>query len=132
MKTYNTQQQLEQGLELDQDCFFFYDWFCKDSSLERKAKALLPKVRKFIEASKVDTSTTYFWFKNNCPILGSLYDDFRISDCKTQDVIWTVVPQSGHKSMGGKGELWGAVNDFDKPLIVGSFDDILNYFKTQH
>jgi hypothetical protein len=28
-------------------CFNFYDWFCKDSSLERKANVLFPKVKQF-------------------------------------------------------------------------------------
>jgi hypothetical protein len=36
---------------LENDCFNFYDWFCKDSSLERKANILFPKVKKFIKAS---------------------------------------------------------------------------------
>ena len=29
-------------------CFNFYDWFCKDSALERKANILFPKVKKFM------------------------------------------------------------------------------------
>jgi type 1 glutamine amidotransferase len=30
-------------------CFYFYDWFCKKTSLERKAKSLIPKVKKFVD-----------------------------------------------------------------------------------
>jgi hypothetical protein len=129
MKTHNIQQQLES--QLDTDCFYFYDWFCEDSSLERKCKQLLPKVKKFVELGKIDQKANYFWFKNNCPMNGKLYDDFRISDRKTNNVIWTVIPESGHTVANGKGELWGKVNNFQRALVVGSFNDILEYIANQ-
>ncbi len=57
------------------DCFNFYDWFCKDASLERKANALFPKVKKFIAANpEIDILSTYVFFKNNCPMNGPLYN----------------------------------------------------------
>ena len=96
-------------------CFYFYDWFCKDTSLERKAKSLMSKVKKFIKITNVDTEKTYVFFKNNCPLYGRLYDDFRICDLETGDVIWTVVPKSGH--VHGKSEIWGQLNDFEEAII---------------
>jgi len=85
------------------DCFNFYDWFCKDASLERKAKALFPKVKKFVAAQlEIDPSRTYVFFKNNCPGAGSLYDDFRI--CNDNEVIYTVIPKCSHS---GQAEIWG-------------------------
>lgn len=126
---YTTRDQFEKQFELDPDCFFFYDWFCKDSSLQKKATALLPKVKKFVQAANVDIDNTYFFYKNNCPVSGSLYDDFRICNKVSGDVIWTVTPKSGHRSMKGQGELWGSVNKFDGALVQGSFQDILDYFK---
>jgi hypothetical protein len=87
------------------DCFNFYDWFCKDSSLERKAKALFPKVIKFVAAHpEIAPSRTYVFFKNNCPMNGPLYDDFRICDVESGNVIYTVIPKCGHS---GKAEIWG-------------------------
>jgi hypothetical protein len=87
----------------ENDCFNFYDWFCKDSSLERKAKALFPKVKKFIAANpEIDILSTYVFFKNNCPGAGSLYDDFRI--CNDDEVIFTVIPKCSHS---GQSEIWG-------------------------
>ena len=68
-------------------CFYFYDWFCRNTSLERKAKSLIPKVKKFIDKMKIDLDKTYVFFKNNCPGNGSLYDDFRICDRESGDVI---------------------------------------------
>jgi len=87
----------------ENDCFNFYDWFCKDSSLERKAKALFPKVKKFVAAQpEIDPSRTYVFFKNNCPGAGPLYDDFRI--CNEKEVIYTVIPKCSHS---GQAEIWG-------------------------
>jgi hypothetical protein len=92
----------------ENDCFNFYDWFCKDSSLERKANALFPKVKKFVAATQVDILDTYVFFKNNCPMNGPLYDDFRI--CDENGVLFTVIPKCGHS---GKAEIWG-YNDSGK------------------
>ena len=84
-------------------CFNFYDWFCKDSALERKANILFPKVLRFLEEySEIDILSTYVFFKNNCPINGPLYDDFRI--CNEDEVLFTVIPKCGHS---GKAEIWG-------------------------
>ena len=84
-------------------CFNFYDWFCKDSALERKANILFPKVKRFLkENSEIDILSTYVFFKNNCPVLGPLYDDFRI--CNENEVLFTVIPKCGHS---GKAEIWG-------------------------
>ena len=85
------------------NCFNFYDWFCKDSSLERKAHALFPRVKRFLkEHPEIDTQSTYVFFKNNCPVNGPLYDDFRI--CNENGVIYTVTHKCGHS---GQAEIWG-------------------------
>jgi hypothetical protein len=87
----------------ENDCYNFYDWFCKDASLERKANALFPKVKKFVAANpEIDILETYVFFKNNCPMNGPLYDDFRI--CNEDEVLFTVIPKCGHS---GKAEIWG-------------------------
>ena len=89
------------------NCFNFYDWFCKDSSLERKAHALFPRVKRFLkEHPEIDTQSTYVFFKNNCPVNGPLYDDFRI--CNENGVIYTVTHKCGHS---GQAEIWGR-NEF--------------------
>jgi hypothetical protein len=121
MKT-NLKTQLEafeKGIFLDSDgneswCFNFYDWFCKDTSLERKSRSLFAKVKKFIKANpQIDTTEVYVFFKNNCPIGGPLYDDFRI--CTPDEVVYTVTPKCGHS---GKAEIWGRENNFKGPLKV--------------
>lgn len=70
----------------------WYDWFCRDSSLRNKTYKLTAKLKKIINSEKINQDTMYVFFKNNCPCNGSLYDDFRICDRETGDVIFTVVP----------------------------------------
>lgn len=119
----STKQSIRQQLELaaagfpaDESCFFFYDWFCKDKALPLKSKLLLGKVRKFLKIfPTIDIDRTYLFFKNNCPCNGSLYDDFRICDLESGDVIYTVIPSSGHRGKGA--ELWGRENDFKGPIL---------------
>lgn len=98
-------------------CFNFYDWFCKDSSLENKAKRLFPMVVKFVKHHpEIDTEKVYVFFKNNCPLNGPLYDDFRICDIETGDVLWTVTPKSGHSGMF---EAYSRNHGFSEPVYKG-------------
>ena len=109
----------DQGRFMDSDgdeswCFNFYDWFCKDSSLQNKAKSLFAKVKRFLKANPdIDPTKTYVFFKNNCPMNGPLYDDFRIVDIETGNVLFTVTPKCGHS---GLAEIWGRSNDFNGPI----------------
>jgi len=103
----------------------WYDWFCKTESLRNKTRTLGKKVIQLLPSKKVDGETMYVFFKNNCPSRGSLYDDFRICDMETGDVIYTVVPRSGHN---GKAEVWGIDNNFDGPLVSGTWKDIKEFF----
>ena len=88
----------------------FYDWFCKDTSLENKAHKLFNQVAKFVASRPdIDLDKHYVFFKNNCPFNGPLYDDFRIVDSESGDILFTVVPKCGHS---GLAEIWGKENDF--------------------
>ena len=126
---YTLRDQLEafaNGNILDDRCFYFYDWFCRDTSLERKANALMRKVKKFVKAAKVDLDKTYVFFKNNCPLYGTLYDDFRICDRETGDVIYTVAPSLGYERSKGEAEVWGRANNFKEPLVnAKSWKDLI-------
>lgn len=103
----------------------WYDWFCRNESLCGKTKRLAPKVKQLAKSSKVDVNNWYVWFKNNCPVFGSLYDDIRFADIKTGDVIYTI---AFVKKYGQTVELWGKENDFKHPLVIGDWEDIKEYF----
>ena len=102
----------------------FFDWFCKDSSLKNKAKALFAKLKSLVRSGKFDPAKTYVFFKNNCPCCGKLYDDFRICDLDTGDVIYTVSPSN----RVGKADVWGEDNDFEKPIVNGTWREVRAWF----
>lgn len=68
----------------------WYDWFCKDSSLVGKTKKMGNIVRQIKSGGKVNLDNWYVWFKNNCPLNGPLYDDFRFAKLDTGDVQMTI------------------------------------------
>tara|TARA_R110002167_G_scaffold3372_1_gene16342 strand:- start:24 stop:422 length:399 start_codon:yes stop_codon:yes gene_type:complete len=131
MKTTLRQQleAFENGVFLDSDgskdssCFVFNDWFCKDWILKRKATALFKTTKLFAKMKDVDLDSTYVFFKNNCTIGGTLYDDFRICDVESGNVLYTVTPKCGHT---GEAEFWGKDNNFEEPIKTGkTFTDLL-------
>jgi hypothetical protein len=107
----------------------WYDWFCREGSLLGKTNALAPKVKRLAKSPKINPNTMYVWFKNNCPLYGNLYDDFRFADIETGEVIYTIIPSSGHQISRGRAEVWGRENDFHGPLVTGTWKDVLAYFK---
>lgn len=103
----------------------WYDWFCRDTSLAAKTQNLGRKVLQLMKSTKIDTEKNYVFFKNNCPMRGGLYDDFRICDMETGNVIFTIVPRCTHS---GKAEVWGRENDFNGPLVQGTWRDVKTFF----
>jgi len=104
-------------------CQGFYDWFCTDKSLPRRSKALIAKFMTIAFSTKFDRSKTYVFFKNNCPVFGKLYDDFRICDMKSGDVLYTVTPRDGNT-----GTVWSHENGFEKPVVEGNWLDVKRFF----
>jgi hypothetical protein len=85
----------------------FWDWFCRDSELREKIKVLFGLVKEVVGSPKVNPEKQYVFFKNNCPLGGELYDDFRICDLKTDKVVYTVVLRYGYGRHEGRTEVWG-------------------------
>ena len=113
----------------DESCGAWYDWFCTRKSLVNKGKALVSKLKSISKSTKFNPDTTYVFFKNNCPMIGNLYDDFRICDIETGNVLFTIVPKSGHKSMKGFGEVWGRNKDGSfTEQFTGTWPEIKAWF----
>lgn len=123
---YITIKQLLNGEGNPTDCFF--DWFCRDSSLKNKAEALLKRVKAISASKKFDNDKCYLLFKNNCPCSGSLFDDFRICDMETGDVLYTVIPSSGFNHNKGKALVYGIDNNFETPILEGTWREIKTWF----
>lgn len=131
MAKANLKKQLEafqQGRYLDSEgeeswCYNFYDWFCNLSSLKAKSNKLFRQTQKFVDLMGIDQEKHYVFFKNNCPMCGPLYDDFRICDIESGQVIWNVTAKSGHS---GKAEVYWREKGFDKPYATGkNFTELL-------
>ena len=109
LEAFERGQYLDSDGRTDSSCFVFYDWFCKDSSLQRRSNKLFSKVKRFVKANpQLDTEKVYVFFKNNCPMVGPLYDDFRICSIEDGGVQYTVVPKCSHSK---KAEIWGRATD---------------------
>lgn len=65
----------------------WYDWFCNDNELFDRLYKLVDTLRKVATSPKIDTTKTYVFFKNNCPITGPLYDSFSICNLKDGEVL---------------------------------------------
>lgn len=68
----------------------WYDWFCKHTSLKNKTKRMGQIVKQVKDGGKVDLDKHYVWFKNNCPLSGPLYDDFRFANLEDGNVQFTI------------------------------------------
>lgn len=97
---------LENPIINSDSCFNFYDWFCKDSSLEKRMLKLIPTVKFLVKYQIINPDTTYVWFKNNCPVDGQLYDDIRFSTIKDNAYLGGICPRSGHNAVNKKTSIW--------------------------
>lgn len=107
----------------------WYDWFCSDEYLADRLKVLAPKLKNIAISSKINPEKQYVFFKNNCPVNGELYDDFRICDLETGDVVFTIVPFTGYKTFYGVAEVWGKDESGEfKRLVCGEMKDVYEFF----
>ncbi len=68
----------------------WWDWFCKDASLKAKTAKMGKIIVKINGKGKIDLDKNYVWFKNNCPLNGPLYDDFRFASLEDGEVQFTI------------------------------------------
>lgn len=87
-------------------CAFFYDWFCAENGLKNRAYSLIDKLKFLVEEGLVDGDENYVWFKNNCPLSGSTYDDMRISRIEGDEFLGGFCFASGHTGEKNKANLW--------------------------
>ena len=93
----------------------WFDWFCRDISLGNKTKKMGNIIKQIKAGGKVDLETSYVWFKNNCPLNGPLYDDFRIADMETNNNL--LVIQIDCAWNDSKYTVYERLDGFDKPAF---------------
>ncbi len=94
----------------------WYDWFCRDESLKNKTKKMGNIIKQIKNDGKVDLNNTYVWFKNNCPMNGPLFDDFRIANIN--DRATQLVIQIGSPWENEKYAVYSVDDFFDKPVLL--------------
>ena len=90
----------------ENDCYGFFDWFCRDKGLKSRMLKLKGRVAYLVKMGVIDGDKNYVIFKNNCPGMGDLYDDFRIIDIETDEMICGLAPSLGYTHAKGKCEFW--------------------------
>lgn len=93
----------------------WFDWFCRDTSLANKTKKMGKIIKQIKAGGKVDLETSYVWFKNNCPLSGPLYDDFRIADIETNNNL--IVVQIDCFRNDSKYTAYERLDGFEKPVF---------------
>ena len=103
----------------------WYDWFCRDEALAGRLKKLAPVIMGITEPFILDNY--YLWLKNNCPMVGPLYDDVRFEPLEGErdGKYFLVALNSPHES-----QKWSLITErfgFDKPEY--ECDDVRNMVK---
>ena len=116
----NTKTQIEAG---------WYDWFCRDTSLANKTKKMGNIIKQFKAGGKVDLETSYVWFKNNCPLNGPLYDDFRIADIENNNNLFVI--QIDCVWNDSRYTVFERLDGFEKPVFqTDSSRELVKWFNT--
>lgn len=66
----------------------WYDWWCRDTSLAGKTATMGSIIHRITNPAILDGM--YVFFKNNCPMNGPLYDQFKFCNPETGDVVFCV------------------------------------------
>lgn len=104
----------------------WFDWFCKDSALINKGISLFKKLKAISKSSKFDNDKCYIFFKNSMTGYGRLFDELKICDIETGDVVYTILPNGRGD---GYPEVWGVDNDFAEPILkVNTWRELKAWF----
>lgn len=106
----------------------WYDCFCDESELRERLGELVRYLKQIVNSPRINLDTMYVSFQNKLPMVGDLYDEFHIGDLKSGVVCLSVTPKSGMKIKNGRAEVHGEENGFCRPLVEGTWEDVLAYF----
>ena len=111
----------------------WYDWFCKDEALRNKTYKMGNIISRISGMGKISIEKNYLFFKNNCPLKGKLYDDFRFCSLENGSVQFTVQLESPFNEF--RYVVYGRTPDdvfhSDEPLIeTNSIRELVNWFNT--
>jgi len=103
--TYSLKAQMDAG---------WCDWFCKDSALKNKTKALGKKIKAVSKLNFFDIDSSYVYMQNTWPIGGKTFDSFGIVDIETDTLIVWIAPKLGYNDKRYKGKTEVFMSDGSK------------------
>ena len=108
----------------------WFDWFCEDKSLYNRLKKIIGMIKAVNNSPAINSDEVQIFFKNNCPITGSLYDSFWITDIETGNVKYWVTGRIGYDNSNNEARIFKSP-DFENSLIsnTATEEDVKNYFK---
>ena len=117
----------DRGTQIDAG---WYDWFCSDGALAAKTEYLGKKVLSILDSKKFNKTKSYVFFKNNCPLVGKLYDQFSICDIKTGDVLFCCqhLGKGSHGCDKAHWEIYAKEAGFEKPVVQGTWRECMKWF----
>lgn len=111
----------------------WYDWWCSTRALANKTEILGKKVVSIQDSPRFDKDKTYVFFKNNCPCVGKLYDQFSICDLESGDVLFCCqhLERGSHGCERAHWEIYARENGFNKPVVSGGWSTCQKWFNNK-